>query len=101
VIAGGRSMTSHDTSRPHRGSPEVPFYEGRILEIDGEKIAVYRENRGALHALSARCTPMGCNVEWNGAAKTWDCPCHGGRYRATGEVLCAPPTQSLARLKVP
>lgn len=100
-IVGGRSMTSHDTRRLHRGSPEVPLDEGRILEIDGEKIAVYRDNREALHALSARCTSMGCNVEWNGAAKISDRPCHGGRYRATGEVLCAPPTQSLARLKIP
>jgi Rieske Fe-S protein len=101
VIAGGRSMTSHDTSRLHRGSPEEPLDEDSILEIDGEKIAAYRDNREALHALSTRCTPMGSNVEWNGAAKTWDCRCHGGRYRATGEVLCAPPTQSLARLKIP
>ncbi len=36
---------------------------------------------------------MGCNVEWNGTAKTWDCPGSGGRYRAT--TLRAP--DSIAR----
>jgi Rieske Fe-S protein len=67
-----------------------------MLEIDGERMIVYRENQGVLYAFSARRAPVGCNFESNGAAKTWDCPCHGGRYRTTGEIPCAPPAQSLA-----
>ena len=38
-------------------------------------------------------------LQWNGAAQSWDCRCHGGRYRPTGEVLCAPQTQALRRLR--
>jgi len=90
----GRSKNSR-----HGRWPNVPVGEGRVAEIDGEKVAVYRDQRGSLHALSAKCTHMGCIVQWNGAAQSWDCPCHGGRYRPTGEVLCAPPTQGLRRLR--
>jgi nitrite reductase/ring-hydroxylating ferredoxin subunit len=67
-----------------------------MLEIDGESMTVYRENQGVLYAFSARCAPSGGNVESHGAAKTSDCPYHGGRYRTTGELPCAPSIQSLA-----
>jgi glycine/D-amino acid oxidase-like deaminating enzyme/nitrite reductase/ring-hydroxylating ferredoxin subunit len=101
VTAGWQWVASHLKSSLHSESPEVALGEGKIVEIDGEKVALYRDGRGALHALSASCTHMGCTVQWNRAAKSWDCPCHGGRYRPTGEVLCAPPTQALKRLKNP
>ena len=93
--AGGQRLTSHVKRNRHGRWPDVPAGEGRLAEIDGEKVAVYRDERGVLHALSASCTHMGCIVQWNGAAQSWDCPCHGGRYRPTGEVLCAPPTRAL------
>jgi glycine/D-amino acid oxidase-like deaminating enzyme/nitrite reductase/ring-hydroxylating ferredoxin subunit len=69
--------------------------EGRVLHIDGEQLAVYRDVRGDLHFLSPRCTHMGCIVAWNDAEKTWDCPCHGGRFHRTGKVLYGPPTADL------
>jgi len=97
--AGGQRLTSNLKRNRHSRLPDVPAGEGRITAIDGEKIAVYRDERGVVHALSANCTHMGCSVQWNGAAQSWDCPCHGGRYRPTGEVLCAPPTQALRPLR--
>jgi glycine/D-amino acid oxidase-like deaminating enzyme/nitrite reductase/ring-hydroxylating ferredoxin subunit len=69
--------------------------EGRVERIDGEQLAVYRDVRGDLHFLSPRCTHMGCIVAWNDAEKTWDCPCHGGRFHRTGKVLYGPPTADL------
>lgn len=99
--AGGQRSTSPLKRSRHGRWPDVPAGEGRLAEIDGEKIkiAVYRDERGVVHALSASCTHMGCTVQWNEAAQSWDCPCHGGRYRPTGEVLCAPPTQALRPLR--
>jgi glycine/D-amino acid oxidase-like deaminating enzyme/nitrite reductase/ring-hydroxylating ferredoxin subunit len=69
--------------------------QGRVERVDGEQLAVYRDLRGDVHFLSPRCTHMGCIVAWNDAEKTWDCPCHGGRFHRTGKVLYGPPTADL------
>jgi Rieske Fe-S protein len=64
--------------------------EGKIVEVAGEKIAAYRSDSGSLTLLSPVCTHMGCLVRWNGTEKTWDCPCHGSRFKPRGEVLAGP-----------
>ena len=70
---------------------------GATLRRGLAKLAVYRDDAGALHEHSAVCPHMGCVVHWNHLEKTWDCPCHGGRYeRETGRVLNGPATKGLA-----
>lgn len=64
--------------------------EARKAEIDGEKIAVYKDEEGGCHIISAVCTHMGCIVNWNNAERTWDCPCHGSRFDIDGRVVHAP-----------
>jgi Rieske Fe-S protein len=86
-----------------RGSPSGSIAslrpgESAILEIDGERTAAFRDEGGALHAVSARCTHLGCTVAWNNAERSWDCPCHGSRFDPDGAVLQAPATQPLRRL---
>lgn len=76
---------------------EVGAGEGKIVRAGKEKLAVFRDNDGSVHALSPVCTHMGCHVKWNGAESSWDCPCHGSRFDArTGEVLNGPATAALA-----
>lgn len=69
--------------------------EGAVVEVDGEKVAAYLHDDGTTFALSARCQHMGCIVEWNSRARTWDCPCHGSRYQYDGEIINGPTTKPL------
>ncbi|HUR80728.1 MAG TPA: FAD-dependent oxidoreductase, partial [Thermoanaerobaculia bacterium] len=81
-----------------RSTEEVSAGEGKIIKVEGRKIAAYRDEHGALHCLSPICTHLKCDVAWNAAERTWDCPCHGSRFAPTGEVLNGPAHEPLARL---
>lgn len=68
----------------------IRFGEGAITKVNGKKTAAFRDEAGKLTLLSPVCTHLGCIVRWNAADKTWDCPCHGSRFKATGEVFAGP-----------
>ncbi|MBW3593329.1 MAG: (2Fe-2S)-binding protein, partial [Actinobacteria bacterium] len=80
---------------------EIGPGEGALVQLDGKKTAVYRDDDGAVHALSPVCTHMGCHVSWNPAERSWDCPCHGSRFSGDGTVIQGPATQDLARREAP
>jgi glycine/D-amino acid oxidase-like deaminating enzyme/nitrite reductase/ring-hydroxylating ferredoxin subunit len=71
--------------------------EGKILKLGGKKVAVSRDSSGQVTKRSAVCTHMGCIVRWNQAESTWDCPCHGSRFKPDGEVISGPAETPLAK----
>jgi glycine/D-amino acid oxidase-like deaminating enzyme/nitrite reductase/ring-hydroxylating ferredoxin subunit len=68
----------------------VPRGEGRVIDHHGAKVAAYRDAQGALTVRSAICTHLGCVVHWNPSETTWDCPCHGSRFKTDGAVISGP-----------
>ena len=60
------------------------------MEIDGEKVGVYKDENRKLHIVSVRCPHLGCQLEWNPDEKSWDCPCHGSRFDIEGKLLDNP-----------
>jgi 3-phenylpropionate/trans-cinnamate dioxygenase ferredoxin reductase subunit len=73
---------------------------GGVVDLEGQKLAVFKDEEGYLVALSSRCTHMGCTVDWNDVDRTWDCPCHGSRYAVDGEVIQGPAVKSLSVVPV-
>ena len=78
---------------------EVARGEGAVMRQGLSKVAVYRDDSGAVHTISAICRHLGCVVAWNSTEKTWDCPCHGSRYDATGKVYQGPANSNLEPVK--
>lgn len=76
---------------------EIDKLEGRTLQVNGEKLAAYRDENGELHVHSAICPHMKCIINWNDAEKTWDCPCHGSRFSVDGEVIEGPALDPLEK----
>ena len=74
--------------------------EGRVIRYGGEKLALYKDEQGELHALSPVCTHMKCSVAWNNAEQSWDCPCHGSRFSYEGKVLTGPADHDLEKVEL-
>ena len=91
-----RFFADRIVNRAPASSPPGPG-EGRIVSRRGRQIALARDDDGALHAVSARCTHLGCILAWNAAERSWDCPCHGSRFAVDGEVLQGPAVKPLNR----
>lgn len=83
----------------NRKTEELKPDEGALVRIDGKKTGAYRDPQGELHLVDATCTHMGCEVKWNNADRTWDCPCHGSRFDYRGEVIEGPAAKPLAKVK--
>ena len=49
-------------------------------------------------AFSPVCTHLGCLVSWNNNVRQFLCPCHGGKYDISGNVISGPPPKPLTRL---
>lgn len=77
---------------------EIAAGAGAIVRDGTRKLAVYRDEQGELHALSAKCTHLGCVVHWNSAERSWDCPCHASRFSTDGTVLHGPAASPLAEI---
>ncbi|HEV7563536.1 MAG TPA: FAD-dependent oxidoreductase [Solirubrobacterales bacterium] len=81
----------------HRSAEDLAAGEGAVVASGLAQTAAYRDDDGALHLLSARCTHLGCIVKFNAAERTWDCPCHGSRFDPVdGSVLEGPAVRPLA-----
>lgn len=70
--------------------------EGAVVRNGVSLEAIYRDDCGKLHRHSAICPHRGCVVHWNSLEKVWDCPCHGSRFDAFGEVISGPAKSALS-----
>jgi glycine/D-amino acid oxidase-like deaminating enzyme/nitrite reductase/ring-hydroxylating ferredoxin subunit len=80
---------------------DVPPGEARVVRDGLGKTGVFRDEEGTLHAVSLRCTHLGCLLRFNAAEQSWDCPCHGSRFDVDGAVLEGPAVNPLERRPVP
>jgi glycine/D-amino acid oxidase-like deaminating enzyme/nitrite reductase/ring-hydroxylating ferredoxin subunit len=74
--------------------------EAKVVEYEGQKIAIYKNEQGELKAVNPVCAHMKCDVKWNEAERSWDCPCHGARYDVNGNVLNTPADKGLEHLEL-
>jgi glycine/D-amino acid oxidase-like deaminating enzyme/nitrite reductase/ring-hydroxylating ferredoxin subunit len=97
AVAGIRFVGDRITKRGSRSIEELAPGEADIVRLDGETVAAYRDENGVLEVVSPTCTHLGCQVNWNRAERSWDCPCHGSRFTPAGDVLQGPAVHRLER----
>jgi len=106
-IAGFANFVDHNTDvvkhfiEKYFGTDELEALamiapgEGKVVKIDNEHVAVSKDLDGKIYAVSSVCTHMKCDVSWNNAEHSWDCPCHGARYNMEGKVITGPANKNL------
>ncbi|MGW7469258.1 FAD-dependent oxidoreductase [Streptomyces xantholiticus] len=94
-FVGDRLRTTHVDS-----ASDIAPGTGAVVRLGGRRCAVYRDDEGVCHAVSARCTHLGCLVSFNEAERSWDCPCHGSRFGVDGSVLNGPALRPLEQRPV-
>ncbi|MFJ5774388.1 FAD-dependent oxidoreductase [Streptomyces sp. NPDC093094] len=92
----GDRLPSVTTPSPEELAPG----DGAVLRVGGHRYAFHRDGGGLLHAVSARCTHLGCIVAFNRAEQAWECPCHGSRFAPDGRVLQGPAVRPLEKREV-
>ena len=99
-VSGNADVALHfvaDRIRPP-GTADVESLrpgDGTVVRRGARLVAVSRDDAGELVAVSATCTHLGCVLAWNRAERSWDCPCHGSRFSATGTVIQGPAVDDL------
>jgi glycine/D-amino acid oxidase-like deaminating enzyme/nitrite reductase/ring-hydroxylating ferredoxin subunit len=70
--------------------------EAGIIEAEGQRAGAYRDEDGKLHVVNTTCTHLGCELNWNSAERSWDCPCHGSRFTFDGDIIDGPAVRPLS-----
>ncbi len=84
-----------DKLKPVTGDLDLRPGEAKVMEWEGERVGVYKDEQGKIHAVDNTCTHMGCELVWNAAERSWDCPCHGSRFTYDGDIIEGPALRTL------
>ena len=90
-----KGLTRELLSLPRGVLDDLPRGHGGIVETDGQKMGVYKDDEGHCHVVNPRCPHLGCQLEWNPDEKSWDCPCHGSRFHYDGSLIDNPAQENL------
>ena len=96
VRAGGVSDLTPNVPVAHVVS--VSRQDGWYRARARETVFLVLNRDKSVHAMSATCTHLGCQVRWDGPAEKFRCPCHGGVFDVQGHVVEGPPPRPLDRI---
>jgi len=90
-----KGISRQTFSIPKTDLDVLPAGHGGVVENEGEKVGIYKDEQEKIYAVSTRCPHLGCQLEWNPDEKSWDCPCHGSRFDYKGNLLDNPAQKNL------
>lgn len=85
---------------PKEDLEDIECDEGKIINVNGNKVGVYKDSEGRIYAVKPICSHLGCELSWNSLEHTWDCPCHGSRFDYLGNSIEVPSIDSLEQIQL-
>ena len=95
MVQSTNSLFLDKLKSPNMSFEKIAINSGSIIEVNNEKVGIYKDTSGDIHAVKPICTHLGCLLSWNDLDKTWDCPCHGSRFDYDGKNLYNPAFKNL------
>lgn len=92
------SLIFNKLDLPSAQPKDVKNGEGKIVNDNGTKVGIYKNENGEEYKIIPKCMHLGCELTWNALDKTWDCPCHGSRYSFDGKLIYGPSKKDLKRI---
>jgi cytochrome b6-f complex iron-sulfur subunit len=79
----------------------VAFHPDEQLAAANFKEGVFLIKQGAdFKALSARCTHLGCTINYDAVSRQFKCPCHGSLFAISGKWISGPAKKDLISIPV-
>lgn len=95
MVQSTNSLFLNKLREPNMSFDDIHLNSGSIIEVNHEKVGIYKDSNGKIFAVKPVCTHLGCLLSWNDVDKTWDCPCHGSRFDFNGKNLYNPAFKNL------
>lgn len=95
LITTAKNFIAQKIYIPSSDIEHIKNGEAGIVEYNGEKVGVYKDNEGKEFIVSTKCAHLGCQLSWNADELTWDCPCHGSRFDYKGRLIGSPATKDI------
>lgn len=89
------SLLKEHMKIPHDQIKDIAVGKAGVINRDGERYGVYREDNDKYYFVTTKCPHLGCSLEWNQNEMTWDCPCHGSRFDYKGKLISNPATRDV------
>lgn len=96
VIETTKNFIAQKIHIPREQVEKVETGHGGIVEYNGEKVGVYKDNDGNIFTVTTKCPHLGCELQWNPDELSWDCPCHGSRFDYKGNWIESPAIRGLS-----
>lgn len=100
MVQSTKSLFVDKVKKSHLEFDDIALNSGGIIEVNGDKVGIYKDLSGEIFAVKPICTHLGCLLSWNDVDKTWDCPCHGSRFDFSGKNLYEPAFKDLEKYDV-
>ena len=99
-LGSGKKREEPIISDYYEAGPVDNFKVGTITDFSSRKFFLVRISENEFHALSSRCTHLGCSLQCDEKSNKILCPCHSSTFDIRGRVLRSPATRALDRHKV-
>ncbi len=80
---------------PKNHIDDIQNGEGKIIEVNKQKVGVYKNEFGEIFTVKPVCTHLGCELYFNNHDKLWECPCHGSKFTYDGKAIEVPGIKDL------